>query len=398
LASENRREAVDEHSGKERAADVSAGISSPGSEILLSVQGAAAVVTLNRPRALNAITTAMRAPLVESFPRWARDPQVYAVVIESACERVFSAGGDVLEMAEWGRIRRAEARRSLAHEYAFNWLLECFCKPIVSLIDGLVVGSGVGLTLYGTHRVAGERYRLAMPETSIGLFPDDGVCWAFARMPDGIGMYLALTGRAIGRADAYRLGLATHCVPAARFGAIKAALAAADPVDPVLDGAHEDPGAGELEPLREAIARCFTAATVEDMVARLKTERGSAQQWAQETAKALMACSPTALKVTHRHVLLARESDLRATLERDFRLACRFLEAQDFYEGVRARLIDRDQAPRWRPERLEDVTEQAVDSYFAPLAAEDELQLASRAEMQGFKPQRATTDHFSERR
>ena len=131
------------------------------------------------------------------------------------------------------------------------------------------MGSGVGISLYGTHRVAGERYRFAMPETGIGLFPDDGVSWAFARMPDAIGMYLALTGRSIGRADAYRLGLATHCIPAARFGEIRAGLADADTVDPLLDDRHEDPGPGELEALRPVIARCFSQGTVEGIVDRL---------------------------------------------------------------------------------------------------------------------------------
>jgi enoyl-CoA hydratase len=200
----------------------------------------AAAVTLNRPAALNALTTVMRAAIAEAVPRWARDPQIYAVAIASASERAFCAGGDIKETTQWGRSRKAEAVKSLAAEYSLNWLLECFTKPTVSLIDGVVIGSGVGISLYGTHRVAGERYRFAMPETGIGLFPDDGVSWAFARMPDEIGMYLALTGRAIGRADAYRLGLVTHCIPAARFGEIPAALGVADTVDPLLDDRHED--------------------------------------------------------------------------------------------------------------------------------------------------------------
>ena len=183
----------------------------------------------------------MRAAIAEAVPRWGRDPQIYAVVIASASDRAFCAGGDIKETTQWGRSRKAEAVKSLAAEYSLNWLLECFTKPTVSLIDGVVIGSGVGISLYGTHRVAGERYRFAMPETGIGLFPDDGVSWAFARMPDEIGMYLALTGRAIGRADAYRLGLVTHCIPAARFGEIPAALAAADTVDPLLDDRHAGP-------------------------------------------------------------------------------------------------------------------------------------------------------------
>ena len=212
--------------------------------ILTRVEGAAGVVTLNRPRALNALTTCMRSQIAACFAAWAQDPQVYAAVIMSATDRAFCAGGDVREMVAWGKARPADAQRSLAEEYALNWQLDCFTKPTVSLIDGTVMGSGVGITLYGTHRVAGERYRFAMPETGIGLFPDDGVSWAFARMPGWLGMYLALTGRAIGRADAYRLGLVTHCVPAACFGAIKAGLAAADPVDQMLDSRHVEPGSG----------------------------------------------------------------------------------------------------------------------------------------------------------
>ncbi len=246
------------------------------------------------------------------------------------------------------------------------------------------MGSGVGISLYGTHRVGGERYRFAMPETGIGLFPDDGVCWAFARMPDAIGMYLALTGRSIGRADAYRLGLLTHCMPAARFEEVRAALADAQPVDQVLDGRHEDPGAGEIEEVRPVVARCFGADTVEGIIANLRLEQGAAAAWAEGVVADLGRRSPTSLKITHRLVRMARDLDLRATLVLDYRLACRCLENHDFFEGVRAVLVDRDKAPAWRPAQLEDVSEAAVDAYFVPLGA-GELALASRAEMQAFK-------------
>ncbi len=350
-------------------------------DILIGTDGAAGLVTLNRPAALNALTTGMRAAIAEAVPRWARDPQIYAVVIASASDRAFCAGGDIKETTQWGRSRKAEAVKSLAAEYALNWLLECFTKPTVSLIDGVVIGSGVGISLYGTHRVAGERYRFAMPETGIGLFPDDGVSWAFARMPDEVGMYLALTGRAIGRADAYRLGLVTHCIPAARFGEIPAALSAADTVDPLLDDRHQDPGPGELEALRGAIARCFAADTVEGILERLRAEQGSSATWAEGVLDDLSRRSPTSLKITHRHVRSARQLDLRETLRQDFRLGCRCLDGHDFYEGVRALLIDRDQAPKWQPARLEDVSEATVEAYFAPLGP-DELELPSRAEMQ----------------
>ena len=349
--------------------------------IRTDIEGAAGIVTLNRPRALNALTTAMWAQISAAFAAWARNPQVYAAVIVSATDRAFCAGGDVREMVEWGKTRPADARRSLAAEYSLNWQLDCFTKPTVSLIDGMVMGSGVGITLYGTHRVAGERYRFAMPETGIGLFPDDGVSWAFARMPDEIGIYLALTGRAIGRADAYRLGLVTHCLPASRFAEVRAAISDADPVDPVLDSRHEDPGSGEIDALRPAIARCFSQPSVEAIVTTLGAERGESEAWAKGVLRDLQRCSPTSLKVTLRHVRSVRGADLSATLKQDFRLASRFMQGHDLYEGVRAALIDRDQAPKWQPDSLEQVSETAVDAYFAPLGA-DELPLATRSEMQ----------------
>jgi enoyl-CoA hydratase len=351
-------------------------------DILIGLEGAAAIVALNRPQVLNALTDAMRTQLAAAIPLWERDPQVYAVLI-GATGQAFCAGGDVREIAQWARADLAKARRSLAAEYSLNWSLDCFTKPILSLIDGAVMGGGVGITLYGTHRVAGEGYRFAMPETGIGLFPDDGVTQVLARMPHEIGMYLALTGRSIGPADAYRLGLVTHCIPAGLFGEIRTAVSDADPVDPVLDARHQDPGPGELGGLEPVIARCFSADTVEGILARLGTETGATADWAGGVMAELAQRSPLSLKITHRHVRIARGLDLRATLIADFRLAWRCLEGQDFSEGVRAFLIDRDRAPKWQPARLQEVTEAMVDRYFAPLGAE-ELTLASRTELQRF--------------
>jgi enoyl-CoA hydratase len=355
-----------------------------GDDILVDRRGAAGVVVLNRPHALNALTTAMRATIAEAYPRYARDPQIYAVVVKSASPKAFCAGGDLREITQWARDRPAEARRSLAEEYTLNWLLECFSKPMVSLIDGMVMGSGVGISIYGTHRAAGERYVFAMPETAIGLFPDDGVASVFARLPGETGMYLGLTGRSIGRADAYRLGLATHCIPAARFAEIEAGLASADPIDPLLDGLHEDPGEGELDTHRNVIARCFAGASVEDIVARLENEcrrESAAAAWCAAVLADLAMRSPSSLKVTFRHVREARARDLRQTLMLDYRLACRFLGGHDFHEGVRAALIDKDRHPRWRPDRLEDVSDAMVERHFAPMPGA-ELVLPTRQEMQ----------------
>ena len=238
-------------------------------ELAVEVKGSLAIITLNRPRALNALNAAMRGKLAAAYPHFARDAQIYAVVIESASEKVFSAGGDVRELVRLGREDRKEACRAFAEEYTLDWLHECFSKPTISLIDGPVMGSGVGITLYGTHRVAGAGYRFAMPEAAIGLFPDVGSAHALSRMPGGIGMYLGLTGRSLGPADAYALGLVTHCIRPARYEEIKAALIDTWPVDPLLDERHRDPGPSELEPYVGLIARCFSAPTVEEIVARL---------------------------------------------------------------------------------------------------------------------------------
>ena len=358
--------------------------SAPGSDISAGIQGAAGVIALSRPGALNALTAAMRATIGEAFAAWAHDPQVYAAAIVSATDRAFCAGGDVREMVDCGRRDPEGARRMLAAEYALNWQLDCFTKPTVSLIDGVVMGSGVGVTLYGTHRVAGERYRFAMPETGIGLCPDDGVSHKLARMPDEIGMYLALTGRSLGRADAYQLGLVTHCLPAGQFAEVLGALEHAEPVDPVLDQRHVDPGHAELDTLRPAIARCFGGDSVEAVVAALESEREAERVWAEGVLKDLAQRSPTSLKVTYRHVREARGLDLRATLEQDYRLSCRFILGHDFYEGVHAALINRDHPPRWEPARLGDVSDLKIEAYFASLA-EGELQLAPRSEMQAVR-------------
>ena len=358
----------------------------PAEEMLKTeIEGSLAVVTLARPRALNALTCAMRAKLSERLWAYARDPQVYAVAIQSESPRAFSSGSDVREVFSLARADLAQGKKTFADEYALNWQCECFSKPVVSLIDGMVMGGGVGISLYGTHRVAGEGYSFAMPETMIGLFPDVGVCHALARLSDHVGMYLGLTGRSIGRADAYALELVTHCIDRVHFDGIKAALADTWPVDTVLDERHVEPGPGDLAPYRHVIADCFSAPTVEEIVSRLGVVEGTQRDWAQAVVADLAKRSPLSLKITHRHIREARARDLRQTLQVDYRLAVRMLEAGgDFFEGVRAAIIDKDGAPAWSPARLEDVTEAIVSSYFAPLG-DGELVLPTREEMQALR-------------
>ena len=350
-------------------------------ELKVSTQGAMQLVTLDRPRALNALTDAMRRSFGEVLTRASRDPNTYCVVVQSSSPKAFSVGSDVRELIAAAKADMTLARRMSADEYARCWHCECFSKPTVSLIDGMVMGGGVGISLYGTHRVAGEGYKFAMPETAIGLFPDDGVCHAFARMPGHIGTYLALTGRTIGRADAYALGLATHCIDAARFAEIQGLLADAETVDTVLDDRHAGPGEGELKACQETIAACFGASTVEDIIARLKAVAGPSREWAQAVVADLNQRSPLSLKITLRHVREAAALDLRETLHRDYRIICHALEAHEFYEGVRAALIDKDGAPKWSPARLDDVPDGMVYKYFAPLDAAEPV-LPTRSDMQ----------------
>lgn len=351
-------------------------------DIAVERQGALARIILKRMRALNALDTAMRSVIAESIPVLARDPGLYAVVLRSTSPKAFSAGGDVRELIAWHRESPARARAAFADEYRLNWTLDCFSKPTVSLIDGMVMGSGVGISIYNTHRVAGAGYRFAMPETMIGLFPDVGVAHRLSRLPGEIGSYLGLTGRTIERADAYALGLVTHCIAAGHFDAIEAALADAQPVDALLDGLHEDPGAAPLLAHAQMLEQCFAADRVEDIVSRLAAVTGTQRDFAQGILGDLARRSPTSLKITLRHLREARGMDLRHMLVADYRLACRCLDDHDFAEGVRAALIDKDNQPVWRPATLEEVGSDRVASYFAVLPAGEELVLPTRAQVQ----------------
>ncbi len=365
---------------------VPAGETSSVSHLTAVRRDAVTILTLDRPQALNALSVGMTAAIARAISDIARDIDNYAVVIRSASDRAFCAGGDVREIARLGRDRPASACDALSAEYQLIWLLECFSKPVVSLANGIVVGAGAGITLVNTHRVAGERYAFAMPETTIGFFPDDGVAFTLARLPDEIGVYLGLTGRRIGRADAFRLGLVTHCIPSDRFDDVVAALGRADPVDPVLDGLHQEPGAAPIERERHLIARYFSGRTMSDIVARLEAASHAetsveSREWVVAVLADLARASPQALHVTLRHIRDAAALDLRQTLAVDYRLACHLLSAADFHEGVRAQLVDKDRRPRWQPADVHQVTTAMVDRIFAARPGM-ELLLPTRQEMQ----------------
>ncbi len=346
-------------------------------DILFEARNRSGVITLNRPKALNALTYDMIAAMEQHYVAWSSDPHIYGVVLQSSSPRAFCSGGDLKALYDWWKRGEVDTVLGLyGIEYQHNFSLDRFTKPNVALLDGLVMGGGVGICLYGTHKVATERLELAMPEVGIGFFPDVGATHALSRLPGEIGMYLALTGRAIGQADAYALDLVTHCVPAERFDAIRAAMSEAEPVDPMLDALHVPPGEGELVRLRPAIDRAFGGGSVEEILDRLESEAGEAAAWAKGTAAELRAKSPTALKVAYRLMREARTCSVADTLKLDYRLARRFINGTEFYEGIRAVIIDKDYTPQWDPPTLDAVTAEAVDAFFAPLS-EGDLELVN---------------------
>ncbi len=349
--------------------------------LLCDRRGALALVTLSRPEKRNALTIAARARLAANLPKYARDPLVYAVVIRSGAEGIFCAGSDVIEMAGLADRDMEATEKALAEEISLVWLAECFTKPTVSLINGAVIGAGNGISRFGTHRVAGENYSFVMPETGIGFIPNYGLAHTLSRMPKDIGVYLALTGESIGAADALHLGLVTHCIPVSEFDAIIAALADAEPVDPLVDTRHQDPGPAPILARADVITRTFGAGTVSEIIARLGREQGAHAAWAEATRARLLERSPTALAVAHRLVREASAMQLAELLELEHALACRMMELPDIHAGVRARLVARGERPRWRPSRIEEVSAAMLDAIFSPPEAHH-LRLLPRQRMQ----------------
>jgi enoyl-CoA hydratase len=347
-------------------------------EILVREEGRAGFLTLNRPKALNALTPGMIAALEKQYVKWASAPRIYGIVLEAVPDRAFCGGGDIRALVTGLDADFEAAVRFFRDEYQHNWTLERFVKPNVALIDGIVMGGGVGISAYGTHRVAGENLLFAMPETGIGFFPDIGAGYFLPRFPGETGLYLGLTGRSIGRADAYYAGFATHCVDAAGFDTIRRSMIEGDPIDPVLDGLHRDPGEGELVALRPAIDRIFSAESVEAILSRLDVETGAHADWAKETAALIRQRAPLSLKIAFRQIHEGRQkASLKEELKTEFRLVCHMLRRPDLREGVRAALIDRDRSPKWTPSMLAEVTDAMLDACFAP-PPEGEIELQDR--------------------
>lgn len=330
--------------------------------------GEAGVVTLNRPKALNALNLAMVRGLAAALDAWEHHPAITRVVIRGAGEKAFCAGGDIRLLHDLGRAGQLdEARGFWREEYVLNMRIKAYPKPYIALIDGIVMGGGVGVSLHGSHVAAGERYLFAMPEVGIGFFPDVGASYALPRLPGASGTYLAVTGDRIGQQDALALGLATHAVTSAGMGSLLDALCRGEPIDAALL-AHAAPCAdAPIMARRKLIDHVFAADSVEDIVARL---RAADDPFAATLLERLATKSPTSMKIALRQMRDGRGLGFEDAMRMEYRIVNRIAEGHDFYEGVRAVIIDKDQRPDWQPARIEDVTEDMVSAYFAPLAAE----------------------------
>ncbi|MDX3631052.1 enoyl-CoA hydratase/isomerase family protein [Streptomyces europaeiscabiei] len=341
--------------------------------VLLRTAGRAAHIILNRPRALNALNHAMVRRIDEALTAWEHDPAVQTVVITGAGERGLCAGGDIRVVHDDARDGDGTASAAFWYdEYHLNARIARYPKPYVAVMDGIVMGGGVGVSAHGRVRIVTERSRIAMPETGIGFVPDVGGTHLLALAPGELGTLLALTGARIGAGDALLCGLADHYVPSTSLGHLLDDLAEL-PVGEAVARQVRQPPAGELAGRREWIDSCFAADTAEEIVRRLLAHGDPA---AKETAETLLAKSPTAVKVTLTAVRRARRlGSLERVLEQEYRVSCAALATADLVEGIRAQVIDKDRNPRWSPAGLADVTDADVERYFEPLG-DRELGLA----------------------
>ncbi len=344
---------------------------SSDAEVLFERRGALGLVTLNRPKALNALTQGMCVAMKIQLDAWAKDDAVKSVAIRGNGERAFSAGGDIRALYESGQQKTPYALQFYRDEYVLNATIKRYPKPYVALIHGIDMGGGVGVSVNGSHRVASETMTFAMPETGIGLFPDVGGSYFLPRCPGEIGMFLGLTGARLKTTDSLYAGIATDFVPMARWNLLITALADGAVPDTAIAGLKDTVLDTFLAERRNAIDRTFAQGSVEDILAALDAEH---TDWAQDTAETIRTKSPTSLKIAFRQIREGKKLDFDDCMRMEYRMVNRIVAGHDFYEGVRAVIIDKDNAPKWRPAELAGVSDADVDAYFAPLG-EKELKL-----------------------
>ncbi|MDH7637573.1 enoyl-CoA hydratase/isomerase family protein [Sphingomonas oryzagri] len=331
-------------------------------EVLVSVEGKAGRLRLNRPRAIHALTEAMCTAMIGALQGWRGGEAVEVVLVDHAEGRGFCAGGDVVQAS----TDAAVAHAFFHEEYRLNHLMFTYAKPIVAFMDGVTMGGGVGISQPAKYRIATENTLFAMPETGIGLFPDVGGGWYLSRLPGAMGEYLALTGARLDGAECVALGIATHYVPSDALPALKAAIID-DPrsLDALLADAGIEPPAAGIMARQPNIDRLFAHESYEAVLAALAADRSD---WAEATLRTLGKKSPQSCKVSLRLVLDGRDRvDFADEMRAEYGIAVHVCQRPDFREGVRALLVDRDNKPVWEPATPDGVTDQMIDTIFAPL-------------------------------
>jgi enoyl-CoA hydratase len=344
-------------------------------EIICRREGAAGVVTLNRPQALNALTLTMVRGLAAALDEWENDEAVTRIIIEGAGGKAFCAGGDIRHIHDLGKAgRQDEALAFWREEYILNARIKNYPKPYVALIDGIVMGGGVGVSLHGSHVVAGERFMFAMPEVGIGFFPDVGATWMLPRLHGAFGRFIALTGDRVRQGDAIGLGLARAGIASADMPSLRTALVAGDEVDAAIETFSKPVPPGELMSQTAVIGQCFSAESVENVLERLDAQALKGSEFAAKTAATMRTKSPTSLCLALEQMKRGGKLDFAEAMRMEFRIVSRICHGTDFYEGVRSVIIDKDNAPRWNPASLAEVSHADIARHFAPLGA-DELPL-----------------------
>ena len=339
-------------------------------EVIIERRGTAGVIRLNRPRALNSLTLPMIRAITEALQAFAGDSEVASVVAMGEGERGFCAGGDIRALHESARAGDGLAASFWREEFRLNHLIASYPKPYVALMDGITMGGGVGLSSHGRHRIVTERTRLAMPETGIGYVPDVGATWLLPRSPGQAGTWLGLTGLDIGAADSIHARLADLQIASSRLGAVIDALStlprgsSSGDVDAVLQALSESPGESRLRQNAATIDRAFRFNSVEEILAALAGEEGD---FAAETRRVLLTRSPTSLKLALRLLRAGRGSaSLAECLGRELGACLQMLDNPDFFEGIRAAVIDKDRNPKWSPASVEAVEASTVENFLKP--------------------------------
>lgn len=337
-------------------------------EVLFAQEGQLGIITLNRPDALNALTLSMILAMQRQLSLWKHDDHVAAVVVQAAPGNAFCAGGDIRSLYFSGRINDAEQMQFFWHEYRLNHFIYHFGKPYISLIDGIVMGGGVGISLHGSHPVATEHFVFAMPETGIGFFPDIGASHLLSRCPGYLGMYLGLTGNRLGAQDALKASLVNQVISSEQIPKLLHTLKHTDLSADAHKGVAQClreyavvPSSAESTQIKPAIDVCFSPSTIEMIHLALQNMDGV---WPASIDNSLAQKSPLSLKVTLAQLQKAKGMSLAECLQMDYDLVSHFMHGSDFYEGVRALLIDKDKKPRWNPAHLEQVSDVMVAEYF----------------------------------